>query len=500
MRPELVIGLVGPIGCDITIVEKAIAAALKQVDYKARHISLSEGIADLLEEKKGARPSLKSLAEKIASGNEVRRLYSKNGILAAYAITKIREQRAEIASELRIEPPENATLEEVRIADVAYIVRQFKRPEEIQLMRKIYGSAFIQISVTQGRQDRISNLIARLGREDPGLKPDEREAEAKKLIRQDENEDDDAFGQRLTEIFHLADAFIEAKDEDFTSSTCVRFINALFGRNNVAPTKDEFGSFMAKSASLRSVDLSRQVGAAILSQDGDLITIGCNEVPKPRGGNYWDEDSNKKRDIDKGGEANKEETSRIIYDFLKTLSDHKLLVREKGPGDILKDAGLIKAINDSMIGEITEYGRMVHAEMNAITDAARLGRSVRGATVYVTTFPCHNCAKHIIACGVSRVVFIEPYPKSRTELLYGDLVSIGEHEEGKVVFAHFSGISPSRFSAVFEKSRRRSRATGEIEDWYQGECRPRIGEQEIDYIASEAHAILDNFPADDDQS
>lgn len=500
MRPELVIGLVGPIGCDISIVEKAIAAALKQVDYRTKHISLSDGIADLLEEKTEERPALSSLAEKIASGNEVRRLYSKNGILAAYAIAKIREQRAEIASELGFEPPENATQEEMRVADAAYIVRQFKRPEEIQLMRKIYGPAFIQVSVTQDRQERISNLIGRLGREDPGLKPDEREAEAKKLIRQDENEDDDDYGQRLTKIFHLADVFIEAKGEEFTSSTCVRFINALFGRNNIAPTKDEFGSFMAKSASLRSVDLSRQVGAAILSQDGDLITVGCNEVPKPDGGNYWDEDPSKKRDIDKGGEANKEETSRIIYDFLKTLSDHEMLVDGKKPNDLLRDASLSKAISDSMIGEITEYGRMVHAEMNAISDAARLGRSVRGATLYVTTFPCHNCAKHIIACGVSRVVFIEPYPKSRTELLYGDLVSIGEHEEGKVEFEHFSGISPSRFSAIFEKSRRRSRTTGEIEDWYQGECRPRIGEQEIDYITSEAHAILDNFPAGDGES
>lgn len=230
-----------------------------------------------------------------------------------------------------------------------------------------------------------------------------------------------------------------------------------------------------------------------------MITIGCNEVPKPGGGNYWDEDTNKKRDIDKGGEANKEETSRIIHDFLKTLSDHKLLVSETKPGDILKDRSLSKAISDSMIGEITEYGRMVHAEMNAISDAARLGRSVRGATVYVTTFPCHNCAKHIIASGVSRVVFIEPYPKSRTELLYGDLVSIGEREDGKVEFAHFSGIAPSRFSAIFEKSRRRSRSTGEIEDWYQGECRPRIGEQEVDYISSEVHAILDNFPAENNQ-
>ena len=234
--------------------------------------------------------------------------------------------------------------------------------------------------------------------------------------------------------------------------------------NNAAPTKDEFRSYLAKSASLRSVDLSRQVGAAILSSDGDVITVGCNEVPKPGGGNYWEEDGNKKRDIDKSGEANKEETSRIIFDFLKTLSDHDLIADGKTPDDILQDRDLSRAIKEPMVGEITEYGRVVHAEMNAISDAARLGRSVKDATLYVTTFPCHNCAKYIIASGISRVVFIEPYPKSRTELLYGDFVSIGKREEGKIEISHFSGTAPSRFSTIFEKSRRRERGTGAIED------------------------------------
>lgn len=493
MRPELIIGLVGPIGCDITAVENAISAALKQVDYKTKNISLSEGIADLLAGKKDIRPNLRTLGDKISAGNEVRRIYSKNGILAAYAISRIRELRAEINTNDSAQIPDDASAEDTRVDSVAYIIRQFKRPEEIELMRKTYGHAFIQVSITQNRQNRVDNLSSRLGRENPGIKPEERESEAKKLIWQDEDEDTDEFGQRLSQIFHLADVFISAGDEALTSATSARFINALFGRTNIAPTKDEFGSYLAKAASLRSVDLSRQVGAAILTPDGDLVTIGCNEVPKPLGGNYWDEDPNKKRDIDKGGEANKEETSRIIYDFLRLLSERGVLVDKKTPDELLDDADLRGAINNSMIGEITEYGRMVHAEMNAISDAARLGRSIKGATLYVTTFPCHNCAKHIIASGISRVVFIEPYPKSRTQLLYGDLVTIGDREGGKVEFAHFSGIAPTRFSDIFEKSRRRNKNTGVIDDWYQGECRPRIGDQEIDYTLSEVHAINDNF-------
>ena len=70
------------------------------------------------------------------------------------------------------------------------------------------------------------------------------------------------------------------------------------------------------------------------------------------------------------------------------------------------------------VTSIIEFGRIVHAEMSAITDAARRGLSVRGATLYCTTFPCHMCARHIISSGIKRVVYIEPYPKSMAKELY----------------------------------------------------------------------------------
>ena len=52
--------------------------------------------------------------------------------------------------------------------------------------------------------------------------------------------------------------------------------------------------------------------------------------------------------------------------------------------------------------DVIEYGRTVHAEMAAITDAARRGASVRNTTMYSTTFSCHDCAKHIVAAGIER--------------------------------------------------------------------------------------------------
>lgn len=52
----------------------------------------------------------------------------------------------------------------------------------------------------------------------------------------------------------------------------------------------------------------------------------------------------------------------------------------------------------------------VHAEQNAIIQAAKMGVSVQNATLYCTHQPCAICAKMIINSGIKRVVFKEGYP------------------------------------------------------------------------------------------
>jgi len=51
----------------------------------------------------------------------------------------------------------------------------------------------------------------------------------------------------------------------------------------------------------------------------------------------------------------------------------------------------------------------VHAEQNAIADAARRGISVQGATAYVTHFPCIHCAKILASSGIRRIHYFENY-------------------------------------------------------------------------------------------
>ena len=53
--------------------------------------------------------------------------------------------------------------------------------------------------------------------------------------------------------------------------------------------------------------------------------------------------------------------------------------------------------------------RTIHAEMNAIAQAAKHGISLRGATLYVNTYPCWNCAKALLAAGVATIITDHDY-------------------------------------------------------------------------------------------
>lgn len=61
-------------------------------------------------------------------------------------------------------------------------------------------------------------------------------------------------------------------------------------------------------------------------------------------------------------------------------------------------------------GERHELCRALHAEQNAIIQAATLGQSIEGATIYITHQPCVICAKMIINAGIKRIVVREGYP------------------------------------------------------------------------------------------
>jgi deoxycytidylate deaminase len=115
-------------------------------------------------------------------------------------------------------------------------------------------------------------------------------------------------------------------------------------------------------------------------------------------------------------------------------------------------------LKGTRVDSLLEFGRIVHAEMSAITEAARRGLSVRGGRLYCTTFPCHMCARHIVSAGVHEVIYIEPYPKSMAKDLYRKSIRVdndADADDDAVEFRPFVGVSPNRYLELFEMKARK---------------------------------------------
>lgn len=76
-------------------------------------------------------------------------------------------------------------------------------------------------------------------------------------------------------------------------------------------------------------------------------------------------------------------------------------------------------------GERVEMCRGLHAEQNALVQAARYGISLEGAVIYCTNQPCVTCAKMLINAGIVKVIYKHPYPdKLAQDLLAESKVSV----------------------------------------------------------------------------
>ena len=490
-HPELVIGLAGAIGIDITALAEEIASALKSVGYDSRSVRVTDAMFRFrvtAPEREGTDP-FNDIMYKMSYANKLCEEKSDPAFLMRVAIQQIARTRQSIISErVRqvVGEDEGFRTHAVMLSDQAYIVRQLKRPQEVELLRKVYGKQFILISAYGTDTDRRARLRDLLEeKQAPSTEAHVISDQIEKLINRDLDEGSSKSGQHLRDTFHLADVFIDGIERENMRRGLDRFFQAFFGRVDIGPSRWEYGMYAAKSASLRSTDLSRQVGAALFSTDGVLTTQGCNEVPRAFGGTYWDGETPDYRDVRIGHDPNDRLKRDVVRDLLERLSKAELLrdiSQETASGldftDILlgksDEQELSKAhscLKDSRINDLTEYGRVVHAEMSAICDAARTGRSVKDGTLFVTTFPCHNCTKHIISSGVKLVVFMEPYPKSQAEKLHNNEIKLEEASTSHVSFLPFMGISPFRYRDIFEKKSRK--ISGRAKKWYDKEDLPR---------------------------
>jgi len=443
---ELVVGLVGPVGSSITRITETLEDAFDRVDYSHHIIHLSQHFSEF---PNIAVPELgASLFERTCqlmdAGDELRERFGPDAV-AVLAVAAIREIRGKV------------NVPRLQSLRTAYIIRSLKRPEEVQLLRRVYGANFILIGAHLARERRLTHLAQQIATSIHRFADQDFTDQAAQLIQRDETDPLTPHGQNVRDAFPEADVFFDMARDGQLPSQVQRFIDLVLGHPYHTPSRDEYGMFLAHAARLRSAALSRQVGAAIATSDGEILSVGTNEVPKAGGGQYWPETPDERRDYVLKIDSSDEMKQGVLVDLLKHLKDAGWLSEEfskKDPTDWI--AAIMEehpqVWQESHVANLIEFGRIVHAEMAAITNAARLGLPLGGSTLYTTTFPCHDCAKHIIAAGITRVVFVDPYPKSLVGKLFEDSIFVDPdiQTENKVSFQHFTGVAPRAYQVLFE--------------------------------------------------
>ncbi len=481
-RPELFFALAGPLGAGLTEVSQAITDSLSEVGYKTQEIHLAELLHQFRKWKNlPLSPEDTRITLHMDAGNKLRKTLKRGDALALVAINQIRDIRYSYwrkRFKRPIPPPQPKgprdfwKYENKPVPNLAFLLRSLKHPDEARLLRQVYCDAFHLISAYSPRESRVLRLAKRIADSKRDPRSDRSRPIAQSLIQRDEKEEYADFGQNMRDTFSKADLFVDVGDPEEMRISVQRYVQLLFRHPSHSPSRQEYGMFFAQSAAFRSADLSRQVGAAIVDPDGSIISVGTNEVPKAGGGQYWNGDEGDARDFRLGADVGTTVKKTGLFELLEKFYKKRLL--HKGILDLNaktfkknKEQEILSLIGDGTLMQVGEFARTVHAEMAALMDAARRGVRVDGATLYTTTFPCHVCARHIVAAGIRQVIYTEPYPKSFAQEHHSDSIKVDVDDSEPlsrfVHFKQFSGISSRRYFDLFPMLPRKEQ--GEIITW-----------------------------------
>ncbi len=460
---ELFFAIVAPSGSDKKMVINILKEKLTKSGYLPKEIKLSESL-NMVKEKGLLLKGYKSDYE----GNNFKRI---DGLMEAGTDCRDKMKRGDALALLAIANVIKIR-DQYKDTHVVYIFDSLKHPKELETLRLVYGDALSTISIYTLRETRIRNYAKLFAGCTGDSNAEKYRSDAEILVTRDAKGEkgQEKYGLQISKTFPLADLFVETNSRSTVESSISRYIETLLDYPYHTPTIDEYGMAMAVTSTVRSADLSRQVGAAIVSKSGEVITTGCNDVPKYGGGLYWPGQPDR-RDFQRGYDSGTTIKNEALQDILIRYIDYLDVkeypdlkkIREKLL-DTDEQKKLAKAMSGTLVRNILEFGRSVHAEMAALTEAALRGVSVKDATLYTTTFPCHLCARHIISAGIDRVVYIEPFPKSLSGDLYTDSIVVDPSHEinGRVLFEPFVGVSPWHYHNFFKANKRKNDDSGNI--------------------------------------
>src|SRR5258706_11434021 len=145
--PELVVGIVSPLGVSNRITADALSAAFRTVGYDTRPVDAIELVYRLLKEDQPKLPRHELYHDRMTKGNEFRRQLGRNDTVALAAIAEIRDHRLRAMGDA-LRP----------IPRCAYLLRSLKTRGEVDTLRRVYGANFVLVAAYASHESRRRSL------------------------------------------------------------------------------------------------------------------------------------------------------------------------------------------------------------------------------------------------------------------------------------------------------------------------------------------------------
>jgi len=267
--------------------------------------------------------------------------------------------------------------------------------------------------------------------------------------QRDKNEEGIPYGQQVALCVDEAD-YLVRNDNDpmITTETAIKrtLSDKLYDPINLfkgelrPPTPQEAYMSTAYSASLMSQCIKRQVGAVIVDKLGAVVSIGYNENPMPIKPCYL-----------QFGDCYREIVAENVMGTVKNCPFCNKQLDGLSYPYVCPHCGeniYRKIVRDRAISRCTA----LHAEERAIINAPRI--DLNDSTLYVTTFPCFNCAQKILDAGIETVYYVESYPDVDSIHLF----ELSKKMGGTIRILKFEGVKARAYFKLFDGWRKRKEA------------------------------------------
>lgn len=285
-----------------------------------------------------------------------------------------------------------------------FAVDAFRNPFEVEYFKRRYREFYL-VSINRNEDEIKDSLLGKLDEE-----------EIKTLLKREKCECIEKNRENISEWVTLQDINGCKRKADYIIQNpyypvkrnlihliyhLIRLVSLVKSPACIPPTKTERNMQIAVMASQNSGCLSRKVGAVVTDINGYILGVGWNDAPIGQVPCSLRTANELLQNVSNDKTFSEYERSEVFVNHIRSrnLGDSPFCFKD--------ELAKIEKTKSSK----AEFTRAVHAEENALLQAARHDlRSVTGIILYTTDSPCTLCAKKAYQLGVSKIVYINEYP------------------------------------------------------------------------------------------